>query len=114
MLLPRRRKIQRDSIELECHRAEAPMRLNTTDAFGADLAAQFRHKRCGVSFHHPVQIRNTRPGAAPALMKKLIADNSTDQCQTRDSQRSRRPLQRLQNGRRHSRQIHVVACRTMK
>jgi hypothetical protein len=53
------------------------MLLNIGDAFTADLANQFRHKRSGISLHHPVQIGHTRPGSTTALMQQLIAHDAT-------------------------------------
>ena len=82
MLLARCGQIQRDPVQLERHRAESPMLLNTGDAFGTDLTVQFLHKRSGISLHHPVQIRNTRPGTAVALMQQLITHNAAHQGQT--------------------------------
>jgi len=114
VLLPRRRQIQWDSIQLKRHRAEGPMLLNTGDAFGTDLTGQFLHKRSSVSLHHPVQIRNTRPGTAVALMQQLIAHTTANQGQTGDTESSSRSLQRLQNRRRHTWKIHCGACRRMR
>ena len=114
MLLSRRGQIQRDPIQLNRHCAKSSMLLNTADAFGAKLASHFRHERRGIALHHPVQIGNTQPGAAAALMEQLITHDATHQCQARESKRSRSPLQRLQNGRRHTWKIHCEACRRMR
>ena len=46
-------------------------------------------------------------------MQQLIAHDPADQRQAWNAERPRSPLQRLQNGRRHTWKIHCVACRRM-
>ena len=90
------------------------MTLQPSDAFLSALLNQALRQLSGIPFHHKIQISGRAQFVSMALMQQLITQLATHQCQAMDARRSSCLPESSQQGRRHTRQLHQVACRTME
>ena len=77
MLLPRRGQIEGHTIEFQSHRAELVVMLNSGHPFRAALVQEHLRQTGGAALHHPVQVGNTLPRTAMALVKQQIPHHAT-------------------------------------